>query len=56
MKCCSSMLIRLEQGLFVREYVKWLNDTENDLDEDTANALYYMNFNGGNVKKLAKAN
>lgn len=45
-----------EQGLFVQEYDEWLDDMETDLDDDTANALYYMDFNGGNVKKLAKAN
>lgn len=41
-----------KQGLFVRQYDERWEDP--DRDEDIANAVYYMDFNGKNSKMIAK--
>lgn len=43
------------KGLYVQEYDQWYDDGYyEDASVDYAPALYYMNFKGGNVKKIAK--
>lgn len=43
------------KGLYVQEYDQWYDDGYyEDASVDYAPALYYMDFNGGNVKKIAK--
>ena len=44
-----------KKGLYVQKYDKWYDDGYyEDAYADYSPALYYMNFKGGNVKKIAK--
>lgn len=44
-----------QKGLYVQKYDKWFEDDGfEDANADYAPALYFMNFKGGNVKKIAK--
>lgn len=44
-----------KQGLYVQKYDKWfVKEGFEDGFSDYAYALYFMNFKGGNVKKIAK--